>query len=381
MELEDKYELGIYPKRGIQIVRGKGAKIYDSNGKEYIDCVAGHGVALIGHGNQEVAEAVYSQAKEIISIPQTFYHEKRAKLEEKLVSITPDSVSKVFLCNSGTESVEAAMKFARAYTGKKEIFAAMKAFHGRTMGALSATWKEQYRKPFLPLIPGVKHFPFNNIDAFRESISDDTAAVMLEIVQGEGGIIPAEKDFLREVREICTEKEILLIADEVQTGFGRTGKMFASEHYSLQPDILCLAKGIAGGIPMGATLLREDMQFDKLIHGTTFGGNPLSCAASLATINFIEKNKLVEKSAENGARFLEMLAPLKENSKVREIRGLGLMTGIELKEKPREYISALAEKSVLILPAGLTVMRYLPPLVISESELRTVANATIEVLQ
>lgn len=379
-EIEDKYSTGVYPKRPIQLVKGKGAKLFDSEGKEYIDCIGGIGSANVGHGNDWLGKAVQEQINELNVCNEIFYSEPRAKLLEKLAEITPKPLGKSFLCNSGTEAVEAAFKFSRLLTKKKKILASMNSFHGRTFGALSATWKPKYREPFEPLVPGFGFAPYNNSEKFLEKIDEDTAAVILEVIQGEGGVIPAKKEFLKEVQEKCRKTGSMLIIDEIQTGFGRTGKMFATEHYGLEPDMMTIAKSMGGGLPIGACVIREDIEIPKLLHGTTFGGNPAMCSASLASIDYIEKNDLVKKSEENGKYFLEKLKGLEENPKVREARGVGLMLGLELKEKPGPYLMQLAQKGLLLLPAGNTVLRFLPPLVIEKEEIDKAVQIVGEVL-
>ncbi|BCY18934.1 acetylornithine aminotransferase [Leptolinea sp. HRD-7] len=375
---ESAFTSGVYSKRNVAIVRGQGARLWDADGKEYIDCVGGQGAGNIGHANPAVAEAIYKQAMTIISCPEMFYNDQRALLEEKLCGIT--GMARVFLCNSGTEAVEAGIKFAKLLTGRTGIVAAMRGFHGRTYGALSATWEKKYRAPFEPLVPNYSHIPYNDLDALKQAVTDQTAAVILEVVQGEGGVNPGKADFLKGAQDICHQNGALLIIDEVQTGFGRTGKMFAHQHYGLQPDILCLAKSIGGGIPMGAALLSANMkELPSAVHGSTFGGNPLACAASLAAINFIEENQLPEHAAELGDWFKDQLATI-QSPLIREVRGKGLMVGIELKQKVTPYLQKLMENGVMALPAGLTVMRFLPPLVITQSELEIVVAKVREVL-
>lgn len=377
-EIEDQYTSGLYTKRPLAIVRGQGAHLWDAEGKEYIDCVGGQGAANIGHGNPQVTQAIADQAATLISCPEMFYNDRRAVLEQKLCNLT--GFPRVFLCNSGTESVEAAIKFARLSTGRTGVIAAMRGFHGRTMGALSATWEKKYREPFEPLVPGFTHVPYNQIEALHSAISASTAAVILEVVQGEGGVTPGSGEYLREAQALCRENGAMLIIDEVQTGFGRTGAMFAFQHHQLQPDLLCLAKSIGGGLPMGAVLIGERVgKLPPSTHGSTFGGNPLACAASLAAIDVIESNDLVDRSAELGAWFLQALKAIK-SPLVRDVRGLGLMVGIELRQKVTPYLQSLMSHGVLALPAGLTVMRFLPPLVIEQSDLAQVVTAVDAVL-
>jgi acetylornithine/LysW-gamma-L-lysine aminotransferase len=378
MDLENQHTSGVYTKRPVVIVRGSGAHLWDADGKEYIDCVGGHGSANIGHANPAIARAIAEQAEILISCPEMFYNDRRTALLEKLTALA--GMPRAFLSNSGTESVEAAFKFARLLTGRSEIVATMRGFHGRTFGALSATWEKKYRTPFEPLVPGFSHVPYNDLASLSQAVSDKTASVILEIVQGEGGVNPGSAEYLQGAQKLCRDKGALLIIDEVQTGFGRTGKMFAFQHYNLEPDFLCVAKSIAGGLPMGATLLSSRLaDLPSQVHGSTFGGNPLVCAAALASLDFIEKNKLAEHAAELGPWFINQLAQIK-SPLVREVRGLGLMVGIELKQKVTPYLQALMNKGVMALPAGLTVMRFLPPLVISRQELAQVVDVVQKVI-
>ena len=379
-DLESHYTSGLYTKRPIALVRGEGARVWDSDGHEYIDCVGGQGAGNLGHANPAVAEAIAAQARTLISCPEMFYNDKRAALMEKLVGLAPEGLQRVYLCNSGTEAVEAAIKFAWTATKRREVVAAMRGFHGRTLGALSATWEKKYREPFEPLVPGFRHIPYNDLAALDAAVTGQTAAVILEVVQGEGGVRPGAPEFLRGAQRLCRERGALLIIDEVQTGFGRTGAMFACQHYGLQPDVLCLAKSIAGGLPMGAVLFGERVGLlPPQIHGSTFGGNPLACAASLAALDYLEAHRLADRAAELGAWFLARLKQIR-SPLIREVRGLGLMVGIELKQKVTPYLQALMAESVLALPAGLTVMRFLPPLVIAQEQLARVAEAVEAVL-
>jgi acetylornithine/LysW-gamma-L-lysine aminotransferase len=378
-DLENRHTSGVYSKRDIVIVRGQGALLYDDRGREYIDCVGGQGAANLGHAHPALAAALAQQAQTLISCPEMFYNDRRAELQARLASLAP-GLGRVFLCNSGTEAIEAAIKFARACTGRSGIVAAMRAFHGRTYGALSATWNKHYRQGVEPLVPGFSHVPYNNLEKLEAALGEGTAAVLLEVVQGEGGVYPGDSQFLMGAQELCRARGALLILDEVQTGFGRTGRMFAYHHYGLQPDLLCLAKSIAGGIPMGATLIGERVgQIPVAVHGSTFGGNPLACAAALAALDLYEQENLPERAAELGAYLMEKLGEL-NSPLVREVRGLGLMVGIEIKQKVAPYLQALMERGVLALPAGLTVIRLLPPLVISRAQLDRVVSALEEVL-
>lgn len=376
MELQDKHSIAGFKKRQLVITKGKGAILWDSEGNKYIDCVGGQGVANIGHAPKPIVDAINKQAKELIINPALFYNEQTALLLQKLSGLS--GLGRGFLCNSGAEAVEAAIKFARVSTGKTEIIAAMRGFHGRTFGALAATWKKDYQKPFAPLVPGFKHVPFNKIEKLQEAVTDNTAAIILEVVQGEAGVYPADKEYLTAVRKLCDEKGILLIFDEVQTGFGRTGKMFAWQHYDIKPDMMTLAKSIAGGIPMGAVMCNEKVEVPTKLHANTFGGYPLTCAAALATLDFIEKEKLVENSAELGAYFVKELQKIKSD-KIREVRGLGLFAALELKEPAGPFIAQFTEQGVLVLLTGRNILRFLPPLVIGKKEIDLVVKATQKV--
>jgi acetylornithine/LysW-gamma-L-lysine aminotransferase len=377
-ELEQMYELPVYPRRDLVLVRGKGAKLYDEDGREYIDCASNVGVSNIGHGRESVAKAIYEQYLTLANCYSMFYNPTRARLAEKLIALAPGNLSRIFFCNSGAEAVEGALKFARASTGRQDIIAAMRGFHGKTMGALAATWGPAYQKPFAPMMPGLKHVPFNNIQKLETALSDNTAAILLEAVQGEGGVRIGDKQYFQKVRELCNAKGILLIMDEVQTGFGRTGTLFACEQFVV-PDMLCLAKSLAGGIPMGAVLCTEKVNVPAKSHTSTFGGNPIACAAALASLELIQKEGLVERARSLGNYFIAELRSI-ESEKIREVRGIGLMIGIELKEKAGRHTQELMDKGVIVLLAGATVIRLLPPLVISKAEIDIVVGALRDVL-
>jgi acetylornithine/LysW-gamma-L-lysine aminotransferase len=379
-KIENLYGLNLFAKRGICLVRGAKARVWDDTGIEYIDCTSGHGVAAIGHANPEIVKALTEQAKSLITCTGSFYNPVRAQLMEKLISVSPSPLTKVFLCNSGTECVEAALKFARLSSGKKEFISATGGFHGRTMGALSATHNPKYRSDFEPLLPGFHHVPFNEIEAILKTLNKNTAGIVLEIIQGEGGVHSGNSEYFSQVQKLCTDRNIFLIIDEVQTGFGRTGKLFACEYFDLQPDILCLSKAIAGGFPLGAVLCSEKVKVSIGKHGTTFGGNPLACAASLATLDVILNNNLSLEANKKGKYFLENFS--KYNLKiVREIRQFGLMIGIELKDKSQKYINELQDDGVLVIAAGESVIRLLPPLIISYEELDIVIKKLVRVLK
>ena len=378
--IEQKYTSGVYRKRELTIVRGEGALLWDDQGNQYIDCVGGQGAANLGHAHPKVASAIAQQAQKLISCPEMFYNDRRAELLEKLIEVAPSGIERAFLCNSGTEAIEAAIKFARLQTGRTEIVAAMRGFHGRTMGALSATWNKKIREPFEPLVPSIKHTPYNNLKKLEATLTENAAALMLEVVQGEGGVHLGTQEFLKGAEQLCQERGVLLIIDEIQTGFGRTGKMLAVEHFGINADMICLAKSIAGGVPMGAVLLDSSVgEIPTGSHGSTFGGNPLACSAALATLQVLEEEALIERSAEMGQYLISELQQI-DSPVIREVRGLGLMVGIEFKQKVAPYIAALSTKGVLALPAGLNVIRLLPPLVISKKQIDQVVKALAEVL-
>ena len=379
IDIETNHGAGVYAKQELVIVRGQGASLFDVDGNEYIDCTSGHGVANLGHAHPKVAAAIAEQASTLITLFESYPNDKRAALMKKMASLVP-GLERVFFCNSGAEAVEAALKFARISTGRTNIVATMRAFHGRTFGSLSATFNKKHRDGFEPLVPGFSHVPYNNIDALASIVDDNTAAVILEVIQGEGGVYPANIEYIQAARRICDEKGALLIIDEVQSGFGRTGKLFAIEHFGVTPDLLCCAKSLAGGVPMGALLISEKVvNLTPGAHGTTFGGNPLSCAAALAALTAIEEENLAKQAEEKGAylkgELEEINSPL-----IREIRGMGLMIGIELKQKVAPYLKALQDHNIIALNAGMTVLRLLPPLVISYEQIDQVVVAITDVL-
>jgi acetylornithine/LysW-gamma-L-lysine aminotransferase len=318
-----------------------------------------------------VVAAVCKQAENLISCHASFYNDKRSEFLQKLVVITPKGLNKAFLSNSGAEAVECAIKLARKYTGKPEIIAMMGGFHGKTMGALSATWDKKYREPFMPLVPEIKHVPPDNLEKVKEAISDKTAAILLEPIRGEGGVRVPPDGYLQGLRQLCDEKEVLLILDEVQTSFGRTGKLFGCQHWSVTPDIMMLAKPFAGGLPIGITVAKENIMsaFRLGEHSTTFSGSPLVCAAGCAAIDALVEENLTEKAASTGAHFKARLEELQEKHKIiKEVRGMGLMLGVELRFDVLNIILKCAEEGVLILDAGRNVLRFLPPLVITKDQ-------------
>ena len=378
-ELETSLGTGSYASRDITLVKGSGATVWDNSGKQYIDCTAGVGVANIGHCHPELVDAIHTQAGTIMAVANAFANDVRVRCMEKLISISPSGLDRVFLCNSGTESMEAAIKFARQSTGRKSVVSTMRGFHGRSLGALSATHRKEYQEPFAPLVPGFVAVPFNRAEAMEKAVDTDTAAVILELIQGEGGVRPADAEYVSAVERICHDSGALLVIDEIQTGFCRTGKMFACEYFDLKPDILCLAKAMAGGVPMGAILVNHKIQTVTGTHGSTFGGNPLASAACLAAIDIMEKESLAQRAVELGdalvSRLKEQNLPL-----IREIRYKGLMIGIELRQKVTPVLRELQQNGILALPAGQTVLRLLPPLVISHEQLDSVLDGVISVL-
>ena len=380
MQIEALYTSGVYGKRDAVMVRGLGATLWDENGTPYIDCVGGIGVANIGHSHPKLVQALAGQANTLITCQEMFYNDRRAELLPRLAGLVPVDLKRFFLCNSGAEAIEAAIKFARISTGRPDVIATMRGFHGRTLGALSATHKAAYRTPFTPLVPGFSHVPFNDIEAMRQAIDEDTAAVLVEVVQGEGGVYPGDAAYFRALRRLCDERDVLLIVDEIQTGFGRTGRWFVVQHMEFVPDILCLGKAVAGGLPMGVTALGPRIvNLAPGVHGSTFGGSPLACAAALATLDIIEEEGLVERSAELGAYFKERLCAI-NSPLIREVRGLGLMIGIDLRVRAMPIVRQLMDEGVLALTAGKTVLRLLPPLVITREQVDCVVKALETVL-
>ncbi|MCX6027701.1 MAG: aspartate aminotransferase family protein [Chloroflexi bacterium] len=405
MALESSHTSGVYPKRPLAVVRGQGAHLWDADGREYIDCVGGQGAANLGHAHPAILAAISQQAATLISCPEIFYNDRRAELLARLTEAAPAGMSRAFLCNSGAEANEAALKFARLSTGRTGVIATVRGFHGRTMGALSATWNKEYRTPFEPLVPGFSHVPYNDLAALEKTLTDQTAAVILEVVQGEGGVHPGTPEYLHGSQALCRERGALLILDEVQTGYGRTGKLFACQHYGLEPDLMSVAKSMAGGLPMGACLIGSRVQnIAPMTHGSTFGGNPLACAAAIATLDTMRGESapltpqpwgepssprsrgaggatetLPDRAARLGSHLKERLSAI-QSPLIREVRGLGLLVGVDLRVKVTPILQKLQALGVLALPAGSTVLRLLPPLVIEEEDLERVVEAVATAL-
>jgi len=380
---EDQFMGNLYQRFPVTIEKGVGAHVWDVDGKEYIDCMGGYGVALVGHQNKRVNDAIKEQIDKIITVHSSLYNKTREEFLKTLISLAPKGLTQVHLNNSGAEAIEAAMKFARKFTGKKGMVAMKGSYHGKSFGALSLTFNPKYRKAFAPLVEKVSFASYGDMESLRSVIDDDTAFIILEPIQGESGIIVAPDNFLQQVRELCDEKGILLIFDEIQAGLGRTGRLWACDHWNTAPDILCLAKGIAGGVPMGATLVRPDIlsSMGKGEHSSTFGGNPISCAAGNAALKALTEDGLIENSEKMGKMFREGLEKLKENhTMIREIRGKGLMIGIEMKFEVRDILMGLIKKGVLMLYSGRNILRILPPLVISEEDVTKVLHALDSIL-
>ena len=380
---EDQFMGNLYQRFPVTIEKGKGSHVWDVDGKEYIDCMGGYGVALVGHQNERVVKAIKEQVDKIITVHSSLYNKTREEFLKTLIGLAPKNLTQVHLNNSGAEAVEAAIKFARKFTGKKGMVAMKGSYHGKSFGALSLTFNPKYKKAFQPLVEKVSFASYGDIESLREVVDDDTGFVILEPIQGESGIIVPPEGFLQDVRKLCDEKGILLIFDEIQSGLGRTGRLWACEHWNTSPDIMCLAKGIAGGVPMGATLVRPDILalITKGEHSSTFGGNPLSCAAGIAALKALTEDGLVENSEHMGKIFREGLEKLKKkHSIIREIRGKGLMIGVEIKFEIRDILMNLIKEGVLMLYSGRNILRILPPLVISEEDITKVLQSLDSVL-
>lgn len=374
-EVERKSVVQTYTRQPILLVRGSGARVWDASGREYIDFVAGVAVNNVGHCHPSVVEAIRQQAKELIHTSNLYYTENQVLLAEELKALT--GMDRAFFCNSGAESVEAALKLARKATGRSKIVAAIHSFHGRTLGSLGATYKPMYREPFRPL-QEADFVPFDDPKALAAAVSTETSAVILEPVQGEGGVHVPKPGYLRAAREICDDCGALLILDEVQTGFGRTGKWFGKEHSGVMPDAMTLAKGIAGGLPMGAMLAAESVSdvFKRGDHASTFGGGPLVSAAALASIGAIREERLVERSEEMG-RYLR--SRLSEEIDAIDVRGLGLMVGVELAANCPEIVNRARERGVLLNATSDHVLRMVPPLVVGRGEIDRVVKVLGEI--
>jgi acetylornithine/N-succinyldiaminopimelate aminotransferase len=378
-ELKDdaaKYLMSTYQRQPLSIVRGRGSKVYDMEGREYLDFVGGIAVNVLGHGHPDLVQAIQRQAAQVIHTSNLYYTEPQVKLAKMLVQHS--FADRAFFCNSGAEANEAAIKLARRYghdkhgAGRFEIITMKNSFHGRTMATITATGQAKVQKGFEPLLPGFAYAPFNDFGALVSMVSDRTTAIMLEPIQGEGGVHVADAEYLKHVRQLCTERDILLIFDEVQTGMGRTGTLFAYEQLGAEPDIMTLAKGLGGGLPIGACLARESVAavFTPGTHASTFGGNPLVCAAALAVCRVLLDGRGVEHAKRMGEHFAKGLADCKDRHRVvRDVRGLGLLQAIELDTDARSMVADCMARGVLVNATSDQVLRFVPPLIITQREI------------
>jgi len=389
-ELKDgaaKYLMQTYARQPISIVRGRGSKVYDMEGREYIDCVGGIAVNILGHGHPDLVQAIQRQAAQLIHVSNLYYTEPQVKLAQMLVDHS--FADRVFFCNSGAEANEAAIKLARRYghqkhgDGRFEIITMKNSFHGRTMATLTATGQEKVQKGFEPLVPGFVYAPFNDLAAIERLVTEKTAAIMLEPIQGEGGVHVAEKAYLQSLRELCTQKDILLIFDEVQTGMGRTGTLFAYEQLGVMPDIMTLAKGLGGGMPIGACLATDLVAaaFTAGTHASTFGGNPLACAAGLAVCRVLLEGRVLEQARRMGDYLLKGLMDVKDRHRiVRDVRGLGLLQGLELDIDAKAVVADCLSRGVLVNATSERVLRFVPPLIITQQEIDRVLDILSAIL-
>ncbi len=369
-EGEDSYLLELYQRFPITVERGYGSTIWDVSGREYIDCMGGYGVGLIGYSNDRVINAIEEQLQKITICHMSVYNDTRLQFLRKLKSISPTGVSKIFFSNSGAESVEASIKFARKYTQKSGVISMYGGYHGKTLGALSVTHNMKYRKPFLPLLEEVKFVPYGRVDEINDAIHENIGTIILEPIQGETGVIIPPEDFIGSVRKICDERKLVLIFDEIQTGLGRTGKMWAGQHWNSIPDIMCIAKGIAAGIPMGVTFVKPEIAEVMKVgeHSSTFAGNPIACAAGNAVLDVIREEDLVNKAASIGGHFKSELIKLKSNHPIiRDVRGLGMMIAVEMRFDVRDILLDGIKKGLLMLYSGRNIIRLLPPLVMEKN--------------
>ena len=380
---EDSYLINLYQRFPVTIERAQGATIWDTDGKEYIDCMGGYGVAIIGHCNKDVIDAITLQLNKLMVCHMSTYNNSRLQFLSKLKSIAPSNLRKIFFSNSGAESVEAALKFARKFSQKTGVVSTYGGYHGKTFGALSVTYNSKYRKSFSPLLEGVKFVPFGDISLLAEAIDESIGTVIIEPIQGESGIIMPPEGYVKAVREVCTEKKLVLIFDEIQTGLGRTGKMWAGENWSAVPDIMCIAKGIASGIPTGVTFVKEEIANCMNLgeHSSTFAGNPISSSAGSATIDTIIKEDLVTKASDTGTYFKKKLIELKDNHPIiRDVRGLGMMLALESRFDVRDILMDGIKNGLLMLYSGRTVIRLLPPIVMKKEQVSRAIEIMDEIL-
>jgi acetylornithine/N-succinyldiaminopimelate aminotransferase len=386
MMLSEKYVANTYARYPVLLVRGKGTRVWDMEGKEYLDFVSGLGVCSLGHCHPKVVKTIQDQAERLIHVSNLYYIEPQIQLASLLCKHS--FADKVFFCNSGAEANEGAFKLARKYvkekTGKDryEIITMERSFHGRTLATLTATGQEKFHKGYEPLMPGFKYVPFNDIGAVKRGINSKTCAVMLEPIQGEGGVNCPSEGYLKALREICDERGLLLIFDEVQVGMGRTGKLFAYEHEGVEPDILTLAKSLAGGVPIGALLIKKGIaeSFNPGDHGTTFGGNPLATAAGVAALTALLDEGMLENCRKMGDYFLSQIEEVKKKFPfVKEVRGKGLILGMELKMEGGSIVREMMQRGILINCTMGNVLRFLPPLIVTKEEVDRVVKALEEV--
>jgi acetylornithine/N-succinyldiaminopimelate aminotransferase len=375
-ESAEQYLMGTYARQPISIVRGRGTKVYDLEGREYVDFVGGIAVNLLGHGHPDLVLAIQKQAAQLIHTSNLYYTEPQVKLAQMLVDHS--FADKAFFCNSGAEANEAAIKLVRRYShdkygaGRFEIITMKQSFHGRTMAALTATGQEKVQKGYEPLVPGFTYVTFNNLVELQQAMTDKTAAIMLEPIQGEGGVHVASREYLKAVRELCTQRDILLIFDEVQTGMGRTGTLFAYEQLGVQPDIMTLAKGLGGGVPIGACLATAPVAktFGPGSHASTFGGNPLACAAALAVFRVLLDGRVLDQARRMGEYLSKGLSECKDGHHVvRDVRGMGLLHGMEVEMEAKMVVADCLKRGILINAAGEHVLRFIPPLIITQPEI------------
>jgi LysW-gamma-L-lysine/LysW-L-ornithine aminotransferase len=359
----------LHSDRGLSLVRGEGVYLWDDSGRRYLDLMTNYGVNLLGHSHPQVTEAIERQAAALTNAHQSFDTPARQEFLDALAEFLPPSLSRISFANSGAEAVEAALKYARVATGRRGFIATHRAYHGRTFGALAATSDAKYREPFMPMLDGFQHVPFDNLAAMAEVVNETTAAVVIEPIQGEGGVrVPAD-GYLRGIHELCTANGALMIIDEIQTGF-RTGSPLAFTREGIVPDILCLSKSIANGLPVGVTVVTEAVseRVPKGSHGGTFAGNPLVCAAGAATLRVLTDHALHEQASLKGSHFQQRIRDL-DLPNVREVRGRGLMLAVELKKPATPVLKAMQERGVLTLPGGGSVIRFLPSILINEAQL------------
>ncbi len=370
-ESYNEYILSTYTRQTVVFVKGKGSVLTDVHGKKYLDFFPGWGVGSLGHCHPKVMGAVREQIGKLIHIPNNLYHPYQAKLAKELIRIS--FPGKVFFCNSGAEAVETAIKYARAFgQGKKTgLIAMLNSFHGRTMGALSATGQDKYQKSFVPLVPGFQHVPLNDIGAMHAAVHEETAAIILELIQGEGGIHTASLEYVRAVRKICDERKILLIIDEIQTGLGRTGRIFCYQHYGIVPDVLCLAKALGGGLPIGAVIVKKEFAdiFKPGMHGSTFAGGPLVCHAALGALKALVSHKILANVRAMGEHLTLCLERLKSRyTIIKDIRGRGLMMGVELAVDGDRVFKECFERGLIINCTQGHVLRIMPALNVTKKQ-------------